>query len=252
MRLWEKPDANRWAESSRMKQESWALWAPVLLIGRCPESQSGAVNPWTLLRGINEHRANSRQEGRLHHLPSHWELQGWLKSILMNYVWQKMGDINSTSDVASSLIASIKVSDYTLLRDNNGLGHVSEKKVSVKCVRLLQCQNDTSRTKQIPVKSKPNNFDSSDTYCWNWAKQSVHINEQTSAVHGLRRCTAQVRLVKILLNTFCVFNLHFQKIKNTQPGKILEVIICIQPSVCNLVHVWGQLLCCHWLWKRHQ
>lgn len=48
----------------------------------------------------------------------------------MNYVWQKMGDINTTSNVASSVIVSIKVSDYMVLRDNNGWGHV-QKKVSV-------------------------------------------------------------------------------------------------------------------------
>lgn len=39
-----------------------------------------------------------------------------------------MGGINTTSNVARSVIASIKVSDYTLLRDNNGWGHVSKKK----------------------------------------------------------------------------------------------------------------------------
>lgn len=160
-----------------MKQETWALWATVLLIGRCPESQSGAVNPWTLLRGINEHRASSRQEGRLHHLPQHWEQQGRLKSILMNYVRQKMGDINTTSNVASTVSASIKVSDYTLLTDNNGGCHVSKKKLKKRLLNVCErvwlalCQNDTSRSKQTPAKSKHNNLDSGDTYCWNSTNQ---------------------------------------------------------------------------------
>lgn len=46
----------------------------------------------------------------------------------MNDVRQKMGDINTTSCVASSVIVSIKVSDYKLLRDNNGWGHASTTK----------------------------------------------------------------------------------------------------------------------------
>lgn len=71
-----------------------------------------------------------------------------------------MGDINTTSNVASLVIASIKVSHYTLLRGDNGWGHVSkkkEKKVSVKCVCVCKCaclgwcQNDTLRNKQTPT-----------------------------------------------------------------------------------------------------